>query len=307
MLNPFPYSDTNRRFYTFDYYLRRRFGRKVFKVPLDGGFTCPNIDGSKGIGGCIYCSLRMREREALPLRRQFELHRAALSKKWPDALCIAYFQDFTNTYAPTERLAGLFNEALTFPDVVGLSIATRADCISDQTVSLLRELDSRTYLTVELGLQTTNDVTAAKINRCHTYADFLAGYKKLDGLNVAVHLIDGLPGEGRETMLKSAEEVGRLRPHEVKLHLLHVLRGTALADMYNRGELSTLTLDEYADIIVSQLELLPPETVIGRVTGDGLSDELIAPLWSAKKFAVMNEIDKLMVKRQTWQGKSFSV
>ena len=303
MNNPFIHSDTNRRFYTYDYYLRRRFGKKCFKVPLDGGFTCPNMDGTRGWGGCTYCGLRLRERTVAPLAEQFDTARERLHQKWPDALYIAYFQDFTNTYAPVERLRELYEEVLTFPNVVGVNIATRADALPDGAVELLREISRKTVLTVELGLQTVHDDTARRINRGHSWEEFLAGYRKLEGIDVCVHLINGLPGENKEMMLETVRQVSELRPHSVKLHLLHVLKGTAMAKEYEREEFSTLTLEEYADIIVSQLEILPSETVIARVTGDGLSDELIAPLWSRKKFVVMNEIDKLMVQRDTWQGK----
>lgn len=305
MNNPFIYSDTNRRFYTYDYYLRRRFGKKCFKVPLDGGFTCPNIDGTRGYGGCTYCSLRLKSRDTAPLERQYEEAVCALEKKWPDALHIAYFQDFSNTYAPVERLRELYYGALSLPDVVGLSIATRADCLPEEVCALLRELDGKTFLTVELGLQSSSDVTAKRINRCHSWAEFKEGYEKLRGLNVCVHIIDGLPGESGEDMLKTASDVAELCPHEVKIHLLHVLRGTKMAAEYAGGGFETMTLEQYASTVVSQLELLPPETVIGRVTGDGMKDELVAPLWSLKKFCVMNEIDKRMAGCDTWQGKKY--
>ena len=307
MKNPFPHSDNNRRFYTYDYYLRKRFGKKCFKVPLDGGFSCPNIDGKRAHGGCTYCNLNSREREILPIPVQFERAVSTLSQKWPDSLHIAYFQNFSNTYAPVDRLRELYYEALSMPDVVGLSIATRADCLEDDVCELLYEIGKKTYLTVELGLQSSSDVSAERINRGHSWAEFLDGYEKLRGLNVCVHIINGLPGESRDDMLKTARDVARLCPHETKIHLLHVLKNTVMADEYERGEFETLTLDEYADIVVSQLELLPPDTVIGRVTGDGLSDELIAPLWSTRKFNVMNTIDKLMAERDTYQGKLYNL
>lgn len=307
MKNPFPHSDNNRRFYTYDYYLRKRFGKKCFKVPLDGGFSCPNIDGKRAHGGCTYCNLNSREREILPIPVQFERAVSTLSQKWPDSLHIAYFQDFSNTYAPVDRLRELYYEALSMPDIVGLSIATRADCLEDDVCELLYEIGKKTYLTVELGLQSSSDVSAERINRGHSWAEFLQGYEKLHGLNVCVHIINGLPGENKDDMLKTACDVALLCPHEIKIHLLHVLKNTVMAEEYERGEFETLTLDEYADIVVSQLELLPPDTVIGRVTGDGLSDELIAPLWSTRKFNVMNTIDKLMVERDTYQGKLYNL
>ena len=305
MKNPFPHSDNNRRFYTYDYYLKKRFGKKCFKVPLDCGFSCPNIDGKAAHGGCTYCNLNSRHREILPIPVQFENAVRTLSKKWPDSLHIAYFQNFSNTYAPVDRLRELYYEALSLPDVVGLSIATRADCLEDDVCELLYEIDKITYLTVELGLQSSNDATAERINRGHSWQDFLLGYEKLRGLNVCVHVIDGLPGESKEDMIKTVRDVALLRPHEIKIHLLHVLKNTVMAEQYANGEFETLTLEEYADIVVSQLEYLPADTVVGRITGDGLSDELIAPLWSTRKFNVMNTIDKLMVERDSYQGKRF--
>jgi radical SAM protein (TIGR01212 family) len=305
MRNPFQYSDTNRRFFTLDYWYRTTFGKKCFKVPLDGGFTCPNIDGTKSTGGCTYCVLKNRERNIRPLREQFDTARIALSRKWPDAFYIAYFNDFTNTYAAVPHLRKLYNEALSFDGVVGLNIATRADALPCDVVGLLHDTAGRTRLTVELGLQTIHDATALRINRGYGWAEFLDGYNKLRGVDVCVHIINGLPGETKEMMLETARAVASLRPHSIKIHLLHILRGTRMADEYERGEFKLLSLAEYADIVVSQLELLPPETVIARVTGDGLAEELIAPLWSLKKFAVMNEIDKTAVMRDSWQGRYY--
>ena len=307
MTNPFINSDSNRRFYTYDYYLRKRFGVKCFKVPIDCGFTCPNIDGTKGCGGCTYCILPSRERKLLPIEVQFAQNVEKLNGKWPGAKHIVYFQDYSNTYAQVEKLRGLYYAALGLPDVVGLSIATRADCLEDDVVELLREIDKKTYLTVELGLQSSSDVSAERINRCHTWEEFLDGYHKLDGLNRCIHIIDGLPGESQDDMIKTVRDIAPLRPHEVKIHLLHVIRGTVMASQYERGEFDTLTLEQYVDTVIKQLELLPPDTVIGRITGDGLKDELIAPLWSTKKFVVMNEIDKKMARDDTWQGRLFDV
>ena len=230
--SPFPYADGNRRYHTYDYWLKATFGGKCAKIPLDGGFTCPNMDGRCGVGGCIYCSARgsgdFAESVALPLREQYDRQREALSGKWPTERCIPYFQARTNTYAPVERLTALFREALGFPGVVGMNIATRADCLPDDVIALLRELSEETVLTVELGLQTVHDQTAAAINRGHTYADFLDGYHRLrrgaPRALICVHLILGLPGESRADMLESVRRVAALCPDQVKLHLLHVLR-----------------------------------------------------------------------------------
>ena len=310
--NPFPYTCTNKRYHTYDYWLKTTFGGKCAKIPLDAGFSCPNLDGICGLGGCIYCSGRgsgdFAEPSALPLREQYDRQRALLAEKWPTDRCIPYFQARTNTYAPTERLRGMFHEALTWPGVVGLNIATRADCLPEDVVELLAELSERTVLTVELGLQTVHDATAALINRGHTYADFLDGYTRLRrGAQKAltcIHLIFGLPGEDEEAMLDTARQVAALRPDQVKIHLLHVLRGTVLGEMYAAGKYTPMEKDAYVETVVKALELLPPETVIARLTGDGAGEDLLAPVWSRRKREVLNGIDRLLVAQDTWQGKN---
>ena len=307
--NPFPYSDTNRRFYTYDYYLRQIYGGKVAKIPLDAGFTCPNLDGTRGVGGCIYCSSRgsgdFAPEATLSVTEQFQKGVAGLSDKWQPVGYIPYFQAHTNTYGPVDRLRKLWEEAIAQPGVVGLAVATRADCISPAIADLLREFASRTRLTVELGLQTAHDRTAKVINRCHTFEEFLRGYRLLEGLDVCIHLIEGLPGENREDMLETARQVAALRPFAVKLHLLHVLRDTALADLWESGAYTPMELEEYVQIVCDTLEVLPPDTVIERITGDGPPDLLLAPLWSRKKFVVMNEIDKELHRRNSCQGKRY--
>ncbi|MBQ7160166.1 MAG: TIGR01212 family radical SAM protein [Clostridia bacterium] len=301
--SPFPYSDTNKRYHTYDYYLRRKFGRKCARITLDAGFSCPNIDGVSGTGGCVYCTAPLtRGRTVAPLAEQFAERRAVESAKWPGSASVVYFNEGTNTYAPTEKLRQLFEEALSFPDVVGLAVATRADALSDETVDLLRELDRRTFLVIELGLQSIHDETAVRINRGHDYASFLAGYNKLAGLNVCLHIINGLPGEDKEMMLATAREIARLRPMMVKIHMLYVTDGTPIAEMWKRGDLPLLTREEYVGTVCDQLEYLPPETVIGRLTGDGERSSLLAPSWTLKKLVVLNEIDKTFVKRNSYQG-----
>lgn len=309
--NPFPYSDSNKRYHTFDYFTKHKFGSKCAKLPVDGGFTCPNRDGKVGTGGCIYCSARgsgdFCADSSLSVADQLEHQLEIMRGKWNNPLGIAYFQAFTNTYAPLEVLSAKFEAALACPGIVGLSIATRADCLPPDVCAYLAELAGRTFLTVELGLQTIHDKTARFINRGHTFADFTEGFDRLraasDKINICVHLIDGLPGESSEMMLDSARMVAKLHPEQVKLHLLHVIEGTKLCELYRAGEFECLTLDEYTDIIVTQLELLPPDIVIGRVTGDGLGDALVAPLWSKKKLAVMNTIDRKMFESDTFQGR----
>ena len=223
--------------------------------------------------------------------------------------CIPYFQAHTNTYAPTDILREKFEEALALDGVVGLNIATRADCLEDSTVEYLAEIAERTVLTVELGLQTSDDRVADIINRGHSFSDFCAGYEKLrrasDKINICVHIIFGLPGENREGMMRTVRDVASLHPDQVKIHLLHVLRNTRLADIYLGGEYTPLGKEEYVGLVVDAIELLPPDTVIARLTGDGMSDELLAPEWSRRKVSVINDIDKLLYGRNTFQGKLY--
>ena len=308
--NPYKNTDSNKRYYTYDYYLRRRFGAKVAKIPLDIGLTCPNIDGRCGVGGCIYCSGRgsgdFAESPLLPIEEQYRLTREKLSSKWSTERCIAYFQAHTNTYAPLEFLKDSFERALLLDGVVGINIATRADCLERDVCEYLADLAERTVLTVELGLQSSSDETAEKINRGHTYADFLDGYRRLreasDKIEICVHIIFGLPGESREDMMKTVRDVAALAPDQVKIHLLHVLKNTEMARIYERGEYTPLEKDEYVALVADAIELLPPDTVVARLTGDGMADDLLAPDWSRKKVAVLNDIDKLLYSRSSWQG-----
>lgn len=311
--NPFPYSDSNKRYYTYDHYLKTKHGGKCAKIPIDAGFTCPNIDGRCGVGGCIYCSARgsgdFAEGGGLSVTEQYRITREKLSGKWSTERCIPYFQAHTNTYAPTARLRELFEEALALPGAVGLNVATRADCLEDETVAYLAELAERTNLTVELGLQSSNDDTARRINRGHTYEEFLAGYEKLrlasKNMEICVHLIFGLPGEDDNIMLKSVKDVATLRPDQVKLHLLHVLRSSRLAAAYESGAYVPMEREHYIDMVVKALTMLPPDTVIARLTGDGMGEDLLAPEWSRRKVSVINDIDKVLYRENLWQGKFY--
>lgn len=310
MNNSFEYSDGTKRFHTLDWELKRLFGKKTVKIPLDVGMGCPNRDGTKGSGGCIFCSdLRSGEFTAgshLSIPEQFETSKR-LYTKWPDAYYIPYFQAGSNTYAPVDKLKAYFDEALSLPDVVGLDISTRPDCINGEIADLLAEYAKRTYLTVELGLQSANDKTLIRINRGHTYAEFLQGYKLLceRNVNVCVHIINGLPGESYTDMLFTAGEMARLKPYSLKIHLLHILAGTPLEAEYINGIIKAMEYSEYIKIVCDQLEILSPETVIARLTGDGDRKTLIAPLWSLDKRSVLNGIDKELARRKTWQGSKF--
>ena len=292
-----------KMYLTQNEYLRSRFGTKAIKVSLNGGFTCPNIDGTKGVGGCTYCSSSgsgdFGGDPSMSIRQQFEDVKSRLSPKWSSGVYISYFQANSCTYAPVERLRTLYEEALGIDNVVGLAIATRADCISGEIADYLAELSQKTYLTVELGLQTVFDETAQRINRCHSYEDFLRGYNMLQsrGVNVCVHIIDGLPDETADMMRETARQVAALNPHSIKIHMLHLIKGTRMAEEYAEKPFHILSLEEYTQIVCDQIELMPEGTIIQRVTGDGNPQTLIAPLWTLKKFVVMNEIDKELRRR----------
>lgn len=305
-MKAFLYSDGGKRYHTYDYYLKHRFGEKIAKIGVDGGFTCPNKDGSKGIGGCHFCGDGGAENCALTssIAEQYRIGREKVCKKWGKLRTIVYFQSNTSTYAPVERLSLLYEEALALPDVVGISIGTRADCLPTEVLDLLSQLRDRTALTVELGLQTVFDETAEKMNRGHTFDDFLRGYRALKdcGIAVCVHLIDGLPGETREMMLETARVVGQLRPDFVKIHSLYVRRGTALERMYREGKYIPMTMGDYLETLALQIEHLPPETVVERITGDALRSELVAPDWTLGKLKVINSLDKMLLSEGRMQG-----
>lgn len=308
--NPFKYSDTNKRYHTYDYFLRHEFGEKCAKVTLDAGFSCPNIDGTKGVGGCIYCSggsASANCREVKSLEEQYKRGREALSSKWGSTKkLIPYLQAYTNTHTSVENLERILDQVSAFEDAVMINIATRADCLENEKIELLDALSKKIPVTVELGLQTTNDKTAELINRAHTFEEFKDAFERLRCLaprvKIAVHIINGLPTEDKAQMLKTARDVATLEPDIVKIHLLHIISDTPLAKIYERGEYEPLTLEEYVDIVCDQLELLPPEIVVERLTGDGDRQTLVAPLWSLKKTVVINEIDKELYKRSTYQG-----
>ncbi len=306
-MNTFPYSDSNKRYHTLDYFHKKKFASKVFKVSLNLGLTCPNRDGTKGYGGCIYCSNLSGDfagDKEEDLKTQFESVKKVLLKKWPNSLYIAYFQAGTNTYAPLPFLKEQFEEVLTYDKVVGLHIATRPDAISEECIAYLKELSKKTYLVVELGLQSMHEKTAKFINRGHDLACFDAMVKRLrkENINVVVHIINGLPYETKEDMLETVKYLNTLDIQGIKIHMLHVLKNTPLGLLYQAKPFPILTREEYVDIVVDELRLLRPEIVIHRITGDPKEEDLIEPKWLIKKFGVLNEIDKEMVKRDCYQG-----
>jgi hypothetical protein len=299
----FPYTMDNKRYHTLHYYNLHTYGCKVFKASLDAGCGCPNGNG------CIFCDSGSRYFTGQgSIRAQLEAEALRIRAKWPQAKLIAYFQAGTNTFGALSTLQAGWEEALRFPGVVGLSIATRADCLAEPVLDTLSALNEQTHLTVELGLQTIHDETAQKIGRGHDFATFQKGYLALQRRNIrtCVHLIDGLPGEDREMMLETAQVVGQLRPGGVKLHLLHVNRDTPLAQLWQQGSYLPLGKEDYVDIVTEQLRYFPPETVIERLTGDGDREKLLAPLWSRDKISVLGAIDKKMAEQDIWQGELFT-
>lgn len=301
----FKYSFDNKRYHTLNYHLKTLFGEKVFKASLDAGLSCPNIDGTCGRGGCTYCLSGSGEFTNIgSVTKQLEREKKRIEQKHPNAKLTAYFQAHTNTYAPVCVLRDLYEEAISFKDVAGLSVATRPDCVGDDVLVLLEEINRKTYLTVELGLQTVHDKTALKINRGYDFEVFEDTFYRLKAKNIrtCVHLIDGLIGETRDDMLESARVIGAMRPDAVKIHLLHILRGTVCEKEYENGLIKMLEKDEYVDIVTEQLRYLPPECVIERVTGDGSKENLIAPKWSLAKIAVLAAIDRAMAEKNIYQG-----
>ncbi len=304
----FKYSDNNKRYHTLDYFYKHKFGSKIAKISLNAGFTCPNKDGTKGVGGCIYCSkLGSGDYAGKPnksLTEQFFEIKEIMDKKWPNTKYIGYFQANTNTYAPVNILKKKFEEILKINGVVGLNIATRSDAIDGECLDYLEELSKKTFLNIELGLQTIHENTNKLINRGETIEEFETMVKKLRsrGINVIVHIINGLPYETKEQMLETVKYLNTLDIQGIKIHMLHIIKDTKLAELYSKDKFHILTREEYVDIVCDQLELLKETIVINRVTSDPNPDELIAPTWLIKKFGVLNEIDKEMSRRNSFQG-----
>ena len=307
-MNNFKYTNSNKRYHTLDYYYKNRFHEKVFKVSLNAGFSCPNIDGKVRYGGCIYCSKtgsgEFAGNKKDSLEKQFLEIKNMMLKKWPKAKYIGFFQARTNTYAPVNELKKMYEKILNQENVIGINIATRPDAISDECLDYLEELNKKTYLTIELGLQTTKEETTKLINRCHSLQCFEDMVKKLRerNIDVVVHIINGLPYETKKDMLNTVKYLNKLDIQGIKIHMLSITKDTPIEKMYQEEKFKLLSKEEYVDIVVDQLELLREEIVIHRITGDPKLDELIEPTWLTKKFCVLNDIDKEMVRRDTYQG-----
>lgn len=304
---------SDKRFHTWNYEMREQFRGKVFKVTLDAGFTCPNRDGSIAKGGCTFCSARGSGDFAGSRRddlvTQFNTIRDRQHQKWPDAQYIGYFQAYTNTYAPVDQLREYYETVLALPGVVGLSVATRPDCLPDDVIDYLAELNERTYLWVEMGLQTVHESTSVLINRAHDTACYLDAVARLRarGIRVCAHIIYGLPQETHAMMLDTGRAVARMDVQGIKIHLLHLMRKTPMVKQHEAGLLRFLERDEYIDLVVDTLEMLPPDMIVHRLTGDAPRDLLIGPMWSTNKWDVLNGIDKELRRRDTWQGKLWEV
>ncbi len=302
----------DKRYHTLNYELRKIFGQKVTKLSLDGGFTCPNRDGTLGNRGCIFCgeegSGEFAGSRDLSIKEQIDEQKKLLSKKWDTDKYIAYFQNFTNTYSTCEDLKNKYYEALSHEEVVGLAIATRPDCLPEEVLNLLEELNERTYLWVELGLQTIHERSAKFIRRGYpleTYDKAVNELKKR-GIRAVTHLIFGLPYESREDMIQSVKYVANTETWGVKFHLLYIQKETDLYYYYLKNPFPLLSRDEYISIVVDGLEHLPPDMVVHRVTGDGKKDLLYEPRWSLDKLRVLSGIDRELKNRNSYQGKKWS-
>lgn len=302
----------DKRYNSLNYFLRNKFGEKVFKISLDAGFSCPNRDGTVSKGGCLFCSERGSGDFAgdrnFSISKQFQDIKVVMNKKWSTGKYIAYFQAYTNTYAPLEVLKQKYEEALTQEGVVALAIATRPDCLAEEVLDLLEEMSKKIYLWVELGLQTSNDHTAKLINRGYKLDTFEKAIKDLRhrNIDVVVHTIFGLPEEGEEDMINTIRYVSKLDIQGIKFHLLHLMKGTPLVNLYENGRLKLLEQEQYIRLISNAIAILPQSIVIHRLTGDAPRDLLIGPMWSLKKWEILNSIDKYLEDNDLYQGLYFS-
>ncbi len=300
--------NNTKRYYDLKSFWLNRFERRVYKLQIDAGFTCPNRDGTVSTGGCIYCDgrgSRLRQIGPLPsVSEQIRWGKEYYRKNRNAAKFIAYFQTFTNTYAPIEKLKELYDEALANEDVIGLSIGTRPDCVPDGIIDLLRDYAIKSHIWLELGLQSIHDKTLRLINRGHSAATFFDALHRLSGSNIHIcaHIIVGLPGETREDILETARAIAPLPIHGIKIHALLALRGTVVGDLYEKGEITMFSREDYVRTVSNILEILPPEMVIQRLTAEGYRDIFLGPKWAVNKMEVLNAIDKELDERNSYQG-----
>lgn len=299
----------DKRYHTFDYEMKKTFEEKAIKLSIDGGFTCPNRDGAIGRKGCIFCSERgsgdFTSHCSKSIIEQIHEQKEIMSKKWKSKTYIAYFQNYTNTYDTVENLRKKYYEALSCEHIKSLAIATRPDCINAEILDLLEEINLKTFLWIELGLQTTNDKSANFLRRGYKTEQFEKCFNLLKSKNIrtVVHLIFGIPGESKKDMLDSVKYISSLNPWGVKIHMLHVLRNTDLASYYENNEFKLMESEEYVELVCDSLELFSPDTVIHRLTGDGKKSDLIEPRWTLNKLKVLSDIDMELKLRDSFQGK----
>lgn len=304
------FNNTDKRYNQFSAHLKNKFGAKVYKITIDAGFSCPNRDGTISNGGCIFCddggSFSQAHSNLLSVEEQVNIGAETLKKRFKAQKFMSYFQAFSNTYKPVDELEKIYNSSLNHPDVVGISIGTRPDCIDDDKIKLISSYKDDYYTWVEYGLQSIHDKTLKKINRGHDFDCFLRAYEKTKqaGLNVCAHVIFGL-WESHDEIMQTAQRLATLGIDGVKIHMLCALKGTKLANMYKNGEIDFMSEDEYIQTVCDFLEYLPQTTTIHRLAGNGLSTELIAPRWIGKKLDCLNKIDREFLKRNSWQGFKF--
>lgn len=309
MKNPFKNSDSNLRYYSFNYYAKNKFGGKVAKISLDAGLTCPNRDGTLSYGGCSFCSSAgsgdFAGNSNENLLDQFNDVKSKMLKKWPEAKLIAYFQAFTNTYTSLENFKRMLQPFIELDEVIAIDIATRPDCLSDEILAYLAEVNMIKPIWIELGLQTINDTIAASFNRGYkleTFNDTIKRIKQTD-LKVCVHLINGLQNESKAMMINNAKYVSDMQVDAIKIHMLHLVSDSLMGQQYLKSPWDLLTLEEYVEIVVAQLEVINEDIIVERLTGDADFDKLIAPLWTRKKLVVLNEIQKELVRLDSYQSK----
>ena len=310
-MNNFEYTLDNKRYHTFNYYLKNKYHQKVAKVIIDGHFTCPNRDGKKGFGGCIYCSSNGSGDSNLNIKddvlTQYNKNKLVMDRKWNNGLYIPYFQSFSNTYGPLDKIQAMLEPFLDKEEVAEIAIATRCDCLDEEIVNYLNSITIKKPIWIELGLQTTNYESSKFLNLGYNFDDFKKAISLLENTNikVCVHIINGLPYENKEDMLKTIKDINHLKFDSIKIHMLHILKDTPLEKYYKDNPFPILSREEYIEIVVKQLELLKKEVVIERLTGDPIKDELVVPTWVLNKTTILNDIDKLMAKLDTYQGKYY--
>lgn len=311
MINNFKYSFNEKRYHTFNYYLKSTYNCKVSKVIIDAGFTCPNRDGSKGYGGCIFCSEKGSGDSNVDLGNdvlsQYIANKKIMDNKWPNSLYIPYFQSYSNTYSPLTKIQKMLEPFIHMDEVCEIAIATRCDCLNDDVIEYLDSITAYKPIWIELGLQTSNDNTGEFLNRKYSFAEFNDAIERLSKTNikVCVHVINGLPYETEEDMLQTIKDINHLKFDAIKIHMLHIIKNTKLAKIYEDNPFEILSRDKYIELVVKQLELLKPEVVIQRLTGDPIKDDLLAPEWVLNKTTILNDIDKLMRKLDTYQGAKY--